>query len=50
MGNMVLYASRLQTAAQVKETSRKVKQLMEAGQVLEANILMLRVAGKHSKF
>ncbi|MGP9042143.1 hypothetical protein [Cytobacillus kochii] len=44
----VLYASRILTAGAVKELSRKVKDLLAEGKELEANILLLRYAGKRS--
>jgi len=44
-----LYASRLLPAGTVKEVSRKAKDLLAAGKEVEANILLLRYAGKRSE-
>lgn len=44
----VLYVSRVLTAGAVKEISRKAKDLLAAGKELEANILLLRFAGRRS--
>lgn len=45
----MLYASRLLKAGTVKEVSRNAKVLFEAGKEVEANILLLRYAGKRSE-
>ena len=39
-----MYASKIMTAREVIDTSRKVRALLESGQEIQANIIMLRKA------
>ena len=44
----VLYVSRLLPGSAVSDISRKVRDLLTAGKEVEANILLLRFAGRRS--
>lgn len=48
MRSTVLFASRLMTAKNVTELSKKIRDHLIAGEALQANILLLRYAGRRS--
>lgn len=49
MATTVLYASRMMTGREVRKTSETVRTLLDAGHIMQANVVMLRNAGKKSE-
>ena len=47
--HIVLYASKIMTAEEVMEQSKLLKKHKEAGNIVAANIVMLRNASKKSR-